>query len=326
MSNPCRPVGVGSSSRCGVPVWVVLAGLAVGCGSEDGTGSKDTSKGPGCPAPVPTSQISLPVTAPSPPSTQYATTDTTVVDNATGLMWERHITATLFTPADKNDPTAEIAAAEAYCTSLSTAEHDDWRLPTRLELISIQDHGTASPAINLEVFPDTPAAVFWSSTRVIIGPKVYYGVDFGDGGVTYDGDVHGDVRVRCVRTEVVLPSAPATDFTVVGNLARDERTGLVWQRDEPATLHASPTEAAAYCESLVLDGCSGFRLPTAKELNTLTHEFTPPEPAVFPRPKGWLWSSTPYLRTPGFWFALSSGDGCMYPNVQADGARARCVK
>jgi len=41
---------------------------------------------------------------------------------------------------------------------------NDWRVPSLRELATITDRGCVNPRTNLSVFPDTPAAPFWSST------------------------------------------------------------------------------------------------------------------------------------------------------------------
>jgi len=41
---------------------------------------------------------------------------------------------------------------------------NDWRVPSLRELATITDRGCVNPRTNLSVFPDTPAALFWSST------------------------------------------------------------------------------------------------------------------------------------------------------------------
>ena len=45
-----------------------------------------------------------------------------------------------------------------------TAFYNDWRVPSLRELATITDRGCKNPRTNLAVFPDTPAAPFWSST------------------------------------------------------------------------------------------------------------------------------------------------------------------
>lgn len=118
--------------------------------------------------------------------------DGTVVDNVTALMWQQANPSTMYTWAD----------AAAYCTTLTIGGHDDWRLPTRIELVSIVDEGVAppGPAINTTAFPGTPAVNtgFWSATPVASAPTTAYQVGFYYGneislGVTTQG------YVRCVR-------------------------------------------------------------------------------------------------------------------------------
>jgi hypothetical protein len=41
---------------------------------------------------------------------------------------------------------------------------NDWRVPSLRELATITDRGCVNPRTNISVFPDTPAAPFWSST------------------------------------------------------------------------------------------------------------------------------------------------------------------
>ena len=38
--------------------------------------------------------------------------------------------------------------AKAYCPTLTLAGHSDWRLPTRIELVSLVDFGRSAPAIS----------------------------------------------------------------------------------------------------------------------------------------------------------------------------------
>lgn len=45
-----------------------------------------------------------------------------------------------------------------------TAFYNDWRVPSMRELATITDRACENPRTNLAVFPDTPAAPFWSST------------------------------------------------------------------------------------------------------------------------------------------------------------------
>jgi hypothetical protein len=88
-------------------------------------------------------------------TTTYALTDDTVVDNTTGLMWQRKVD-------DKTRRYFEDAVN--FCNSLVVAGFNDWRLPTYAELSSIVDHSRINPAMNVTAFGGSPNDRFWTST------------------------------------------------------------------------------------------------------------------------------------------------------------------
>lgn len=74
-----------------------------------------------------------------------------------------------------------------------------WRLPTRRELLSIVHHGTWSPSIDTDYFPNTVSSWYWSSDLYAPDPAVAWLVYFNDGGAdTYFHD--GNLHVRLVRS------------------------------------------------------------------------------------------------------------------------------
>lgn len=54
--------------------------------------------------------------------------------------------------------------AKIVCRALRLGGHDDWRLPTRAELLTLVDDTRHNPAIDTEAFPNTPLAWFWTAT------------------------------------------------------------------------------------------------------------------------------------------------------------------
>jgi PKD repeat protein len=76
----------------------------------------------------------------------------------------------------------------------------DWRLPTADELQGLVDYGVAypGPTIDATWFPNTQGDVFWSSSPYVGYAYVAWGVNFGIGGVGYDGRYNADY-VRLVR-------------------------------------------------------------------------------------------------------------------------------
>lgn len=223
---------------------------------------------------------------PNPPSSglpnpaSYDTTIEGVVrDNVTGLMWQREGSPRGDSYLELGDEGQVLSTqAEAYCSALSLAGYDDWRLPTRIELVSLIDFDLSAPAIDSTVFIDdwaeSGSSVFLSST---IGPRErqLWTVDFDSGESRGLGQ-----RVRCVRAEA--SAVPVERFVIEeGSLAgtvTDTSTGLVWQRtpsDERFTFDGAQTQ----CASLDVGG-GGFRPPSMKELLTLVDETKLEEPAI----------------------------------------------
>jgi hypothetical protein len=213
-----------------------------------------------------------------------------VIDLITGLMW--HATAA---------PESTFMAAQAYCAGSAEASFQDWRLPSRIELVSIVDF-SHDPAINRSTFPNTPSQPFWSSSvaRGFDGPAQWT-VDFADGTTSVTANPGGIARARCVRTCIGHP--PITQHYSFGmNTIYDNRTRLTWQRN---SMMGSWSNAFASCSTMATDGGGPWRAPAANELQTLVDE-TQGGPGValdtmaFP---GTLldpvyWSATPSLTDP----------------------------
>ena len=112
--------------------------------------------------------------------------DGTVTDKVTGLMCQQVETMVLG------------SQAAAHCTSLGLAGHSDWRLPSRIELVSLIDYSTNNQTgLESPYFP-TPATntTFWSSSQPPGSPTYLWTV--------YDGtvasyNVGNSFNVRCVR-------------------------------------------------------------------------------------------------------------------------------
>ncbi len=86
--------------------------------------------------------------------------------------------------------------AEKACAALG----EGWRLPTRVELLSLVDDTRADPAIDTERFPDTKSAAYWTSTPFASDSSYAWFVSFYDG---YANDLrrdYDDAFVRAVRS------------------------------------------------------------------------------------------------------------------------------
>ncbi len=134
--------------------------------------------------------VTGPLPPASPPSGTYALKAKSVCDRTTLLEWERAVGTELRTWAQAND----------YCDSLSLEGASDWRLPTRIELLSIVDFGRKEPAIDPAAFPATPSDSFWTSTlmfNVFNDPNAYFVVF--DRGHSAPFTKTEPLYVRCVR-------------------------------------------------------------------------------------------------------------------------------
>src|SRR5438128_5669991 len=74
-------------------------------------------------------------------------------------------------------------------------------------------------------------------------------------------------------------NAPAGRYTIANGTVYDTKTKLTWQQAIVAP-PSSWSDAASYCASLALDG-TGWRLPSAKELQTIVDE-SQRSPAIDP--------------------------------------------
>lgn len=110
------------------------------------------------------------------------------LDKVTGLTWQRTV----------DDILLNWAEANSYCAAQTLATHTNWRLPTRIELISIIDYTQESRTIDTLAFPNAPADIFWTSSTSASSPLTAWAVDFSTGS-TSGYAKNAQRRVRCVR-------------------------------------------------------------------------------------------------------------------------------
>jgi hypothetical protein len=142
---------------------------------------------------MPNSPIDVTNGAPNPES--YTDNgDGTVTDRVTGLMWEKAVPSGTYTWGDA----ATAGTAQNYCAGLTLAGHSDWRLPSKIELVSIVDTSTSNPAIETTYFPSTPIGFYWASTQSHGNQGGSWSVDFYFG-YSLIADATTADHVRCVR-------------------------------------------------------------------------------------------------------------------------------
>ncbi len=248
--------------------------------------------------------------------------DGTVSDLVTGLTWQK-------TPEMERLPTFREAVAGA--AKLRLAGHGDWRLPTVKELYSLMDFNGCVHRRDPVAYLDTRVFAFrfgredrgerlidvqyWSATEyagtTMGGAPTVFGVNFADGRIKgYPRDLGPGGRtarhfVRYVRGN---PRYGLNRFVdnrdgTISDLA----SGLMWARDDSGKA-MDWEQALAWCERLKLAGHDDWRLPDAKELQSLVDYTRAPDardarrrgPAIDPLfgttdAEGWFWSSTTHL-------------------------------
>ena len=113
----------------------------------------------------------------------------TFVDKTTSLMWQDDVSA--------KTTKLDWSGAIEYCQKLSLRGYTDWRLPTRMELLSIADKSKIFPAIKNGI-NNVVSDGYWSSSPYVSDASRVWGVYFDDGNGNW-GNRSSTFYVRCVR-------------------------------------------------------------------------------------------------------------------------------
>jgi formylglycine-generating enzyme required for sulfatase activity len=189
--------------------------------------------------------------------------DGTITDNITGLMWQK---------TDGGEMTFENAAT--YCNDLVLSGYSDWRLPTGIELFSLNNYDNQNPALNTLCFTKTLAGYWWTC-EVQSGDASKVWVVNAGGGIgahpkseTVSAGGIKKFHARAVRN-LLSAEFTAAHFSDNDNeTIADNYTGLIWQKIQPAST-MTWEEALAYADGMTLAGKSDWRLPNIRELQSL---------------------------------------------------------
>ncbi len=210
--------------------------------------------------------------------------DGTVFDLVTGLMWQQD-------PGEKMTYDQAVAGASGF----NLAGYSDWRLPSIKELYSLIQFDGLDPSgpnnSTLVPFIDTDYFAFeygdesageriidsqWATSSVYTGTvfggqQAMFGVNFADGRIKGypTGSGRGPSKTYFVIYVRGNTSYGINNFSDNGNgTVTDHATGLTWtQNDSGAGMNWS--SALNYCEGLDYAGVSDWRLPNAKELQSI---------------------------------------------------------
>ena len=102
---------------------------------------------------------------------------------------------------DTND-TSTYCNTQALVARVNQAGYcgaSDWRMPTREELHSIADKSQVNPVIDVDYFPNTQSADYWSSMPAANNYLNAWGVSFSSGKDSLNAKI-GDYSIRLVRS------------------------------------------------------------------------------------------------------------------------------
>lgn len=221
----------------------------------------------------------------------FTATSDVVVDNNTGLIWEKSPSSTTYIWEE----------AHSHCDDLNEeafAGIDTWRVPNPSEFLTIADNSKSEPAIN-SVFPAMSANLWTSkSYNDESGDSAYY---FSTSyGTEAEFSKTKKLKVLCVSGEEML-AAKESDFEVSedGSTVTDKRTGLVWESITHS--HMDWKAILAYCHSLNNETETGWRLPNKNEIASLLDPDAKRPWSNFPTfysGDHCLWSSSTYVDVP----------------------------
>jgi hypothetical protein len=238
-----------------------------------------------------------------------------VTDDVTGLVWQRNVDARPFTWDE----------AKAYCACLTIDGVAGWRLPSRIELVSIADWTTSHPSIDSNAFPGTPTESFWSSSTFLNGDPALAWIVYFENGHTSYSDKGYTYRARCVRQPT--PTTSRERYTLANGTVYDTFTKLTWQQ-ELATSSYVWDDAKTYCSGLSLDG-TGWRLPGLGELSTIVDESTNPavDGTAFPMtPSEYFWSTSHVVDDASRAWTCFFANGSTYSFSLTAAKNVRCVR
>ncbi len=297
--------------------------------------------------------------------------DGTVTDLNTGLMWQQ-------------DPGAKVAweAAVAGAATCSLAGYMDWRLPTIKELYSLINFSgvTGRSAAASVPYIDTGHftfrygdasvgerfidAQYCSSTEYVSttmnGNATVFGVNFADGRIKgypkhRPGPRGGTPKLFFCIYVRGNPSYGKNQFVDNGDgTIADEATGLMWMQEDSGHVGAGDggdgrlnwQQALEWAERLTYAGYNDWRLPDAKELQSIVDYTRSPDTtnsaAIDPvfdctpitaedgeTDYGFYWSSTTHLDGPAraaaaCYACFGEAYGCMFGNwLDVHGAGAQ---
>jgi hypothetical protein len=250
--------------------------------------------------------------------------DLIVIDNNTGLMWERNLnwqweTTTppqgdwrpqdVFSYKDGEPRRRPYHEGVQYCKNLELGGYSDWRMPSMKEGHTIAHYASARPTIHTKYFKDVDPGIpgygdrgkggMWGGPIAPDHNNSSWHLGF------IDGHFMGYPRTGYKTTRCVRADNNGTyfqpDYVDNGDgTVTDKVTDLIWQQATDGKLR-DWEGSIQHCEDLVFAGHDDWKLPSNKELSS-TVDLLLYKPAIdteyFPDTdyKAYYWSRTPETR------------------------------
>ncbi|GAB6071364.1 hypothetical protein JCM30760_24610 [Thiomicrorhabdus hydrogeniphila] len=239
----------------------------------------------------------------------------TITDNVTGLVWTQNL----------SPYSMDWSEASGYCASLQTGNINNWRLPNIKELWSIRDFSAGWPWVNTHYFylvgngKEGAQQHSWSSNYYEVNTslakkQVAFVVNDWTGHIKA---LDGKRFVRCVAGK----EYGNNDYVDNHNdTITDKSTGLMWAKNDSGK-GMNWKDALSYAENATYAGYDDWRLPNAKELQSIV-DYSGVFPAINSNifniskitneagnadyPYFWTSTTTPYIDpndAHGYWFA-----------------------
>ena len=258
----------------------------------------------------------------------FSSSTNVVVDNNTGLTWEKSPSSSTYTWANR----------ATHCNELNSSNYggkSNWRVPNPLELLTIVDNSTYNPATNSNFtnMPTDSSVWIWTSaeykgnTSYAYAFKPYYGNYYG-----YASDSYSKTKtykVLCVSGNEMQPATSSnfTTQTISGSVVvTDSKTGLMWQKEY--VTGKTWQQALKYCEDSTYAGYSDWRLPNKNELASLVNYEKSGEPySYFPdMPSDWFWSSSTVVLNTSYAWRVHFSYGYVNDYDKTNYSYVRCVR
>ncbi len=243
----------------------------------------------------------------------------TVFHNLTGLIWQA-----TGAPAK----TYAWFDAAAYCDALTLGGMNDWRLPTRTEILSIASRQKKSaPLAPVEIVGITTSQLWLASAHAPV-PDSHLTYDSLSGDVRWrkDGEPHKPICVRGTAPQKLVADRFVPQLGLLAVF--DSWTELAWEKNQ--TCCKNYDQALLYCAELAAVEEPGWRVPSFEELEALFGRPKPGlsalDPSIFPSGNAQFNQSTSESGTGFGNYGLHNDSGLTEAHSKTWEYAVRCVR